>query len=289
MFKFALKDSPPRPAVGELCLHRHFCRSECRACVEACPTAAIILTEKGPRLDDQQCLHCGDCLFVCPASALENIAAPIRFYRQQKLVAPLSLHPASLNELLLWHAEFHIRGVEVDMDDFPLWGVAIAALNLQLRKLQEPTWQIFPPQEEDVHRARRRLFTAAGEGVTSASVSITADAMHRAYPLYSLFSPRLKPEKCLLCGACSRACAPQAIRMTKDCFHIDSARCSGCGVCSAICPVAAITVVADIRPAETEALPIHQNQCGQCSRPFVAWEAEEKRCPICRQHDHGMR
>ncbi|MBI2393944.1 MAG: NADH-quinone oxidoreductase subunit NuoB [Deltaproteobacteria bacterium] len=48
------------------------CPSGCRACVEACPTAAIDIVPGGPRLDAGRCLFCTDCTSACPSGALEH-------------------------------------------------------------------------------------------------------------------------------------------------------------------------------------------------------------------------
>ncbi|MBN2194491.1 MAG: 4Fe-4S binding protein [Polyangiaceae bacterium] len=46
------------------------CPADCRACVETCPTAAILRDATGPILDLGRCLFCGDCAAACPANAL---------------------------------------------------------------------------------------------------------------------------------------------------------------------------------------------------------------------------
>jgi Ni,Fe-hydrogenase III small subunit/Pyruvate/2-oxoacid:ferredoxin oxidoreductase delta subunit len=45
------------------------CPDGCRACAEACPTAAITISDR-PRIDLGKCLFCTDCLEACPAGAL---------------------------------------------------------------------------------------------------------------------------------------------------------------------------------------------------------------------------
>jgi Ni,Fe-hydrogenase III small subunit/ferredoxin len=45
------------------------CPDGCRACAEACPTAAITLTDKA-RIDLGRCLFCSDCADACPDDAI---------------------------------------------------------------------------------------------------------------------------------------------------------------------------------------------------------------------------
>src|SRR5437667_8401659 len=46
------------------------CPDGCRDCAESCPTAAITLGAKGPRLDLGRCLFCTDCVEACPNGAI---------------------------------------------------------------------------------------------------------------------------------------------------------------------------------------------------------------------------
>jgi Ni,Fe-hydrogenase III small subunit/Pyruvate/2-oxoacid:ferredoxin oxidoreductase delta subunit len=46
------------------------CREGCRACVAACPTDAIGVDERGPRLDLGRCLFCAECSERCPGDAI---------------------------------------------------------------------------------------------------------------------------------------------------------------------------------------------------------------------------
>lgn len=45
------------------------CRDGCRACVEACPTGALTVTDTA-RIDLGRCLFCADCATACPQQAI---------------------------------------------------------------------------------------------------------------------------------------------------------------------------------------------------------------------------
>ncbi len=46
------------------------CADGCRACIEACPTQAIALGERGPKVDLGRCLFCNVCVEACPTGAI---------------------------------------------------------------------------------------------------------------------------------------------------------------------------------------------------------------------------
>jgi Ni,Fe-hydrogenase III small subunit/Pyruvate/2-oxoacid:ferredoxin oxidoreductase delta subunit len=54
------------------------CREGCRSCVEACPTDALRVDERGPQLDLGRCLFCAECAEQCPQGA-------IRFGRDHRM------------------------------------------------------------------------------------------------------------------------------------------------------------------------------------------------------------
>lgn len=48
------------------------CESGCSACEGLCPTKAIKIDEQGVSLDRGACIACGDCIFACPSSVLQE-------------------------------------------------------------------------------------------------------------------------------------------------------------------------------------------------------------------------
>lgn len=52
------------------------CPDGCRACVEACPTDAIAVDDRGLALDLGRCLFCTDCVEACPEGAIRYTTEP---------------------------------------------------------------------------------------------------------------------------------------------------------------------------------------------------------------------
>jgi len=84
----------------------------CEACVEACKERAVILsTEKEcPQIDFTRCLHCGECMKVCPTGTISQGA---RGYRVQ-LGGKLGRHPQLAKELPGIYAEHQVLQIVKD-------------------------------------------------------------------------------------------------------------------------------------------------------------------------------
>src|SRR3972149_6221176 len=48
----------------------------CGACVQVCPSGAVLLANDKAAIDDSRCTECGDCIDLCPAAAI-TAAAPL--------------------------------------------------------------------------------------------------------------------------------------------------------------------------------------------------------------------
>ncbi len=257
--------------------------------MDVCPVQALAFVEGKVTLVHQHCLHCGDCLFACPREAIHGIAAPSRHYCGDALVAPLSFQPASTAELLIWHRLYHLRAVACDSDAHPGWVLAVARLNLVLQRWQEPLWRLLPPAATGVNVARRALFQARAASVHCASVPAGKRLLRQLYPQRSETIPVVDPQRCHLCGACARVCPESALRLTENFFEIESVRCTDCKNCQAVCPSQAITLEAGPRSEPLSQHALFTVQCPTCQRAFASRESENGVCPLCRQHQHGMR
>ena len=69
----AYPNGPPPPLPehfrGRPVIDAGKCPDGCRVCVEACPTQAIIITDRA-RIDLGRCLFCSDCQEACPQDAI---------------------------------------------------------------------------------------------------------------------------------------------------------------------------------------------------------------------------
>lgn len=277
------------PVITSRCVRVTLRFATCRACADVCPVQAIAVKEDKFTLNSEICLSCGDCLFVCPTEAISGIEPVLRHYQGDALVAPLSLRAASTEELLIWHRRYHLRAVACDIDTQPGWALAVARLNLTLRRYQQPQWRIVPPSAAGIDTARRSWIHVADPHIHRARVPAGRRVLRQMYPQVSDWLPDIDLKRCQLCGACWRVCPEQALRLEDENMVTDSARCTGCGNCQAVCQHQAVTLNAGPRHQPVRILPLVSARCASCQRTFLAWHTDRTVCPTCAQHQHGMR
>lgn len=283
-----LNATPMPPGVGVACVRKTVKKNNCRACIDACPLQAIGLENQTLTINEDQCNHCGRCLFVCPTDALENIHPVRRYWRDDRLVGPLSAQPAGVEELLLWHYLRGIRAIELEAAQEG-WLRAVAELNLVLKTLNQPTWQLAAPGDSPVNAVRRQWLRMRDDAINSGSVPHGRRALRDALTGTSLYAISFNQPQCYLCGACARICPEQAIRLHQDRFTLDNARCTGCGQCAVVCFPHAIQVAPQHNCQPAVRLPFGQQVCGHCRQTFNAWSDDASLCPFCQQHTFGMR
>lgn len=148
----------PAVDVTQACVRRRFRFSSCRACADVCPAQAFSLAQGQVSIDTTRCIACGDCLFVCPVDAITGIKPVKRFVQGDTLVGPFSLQAPTVDELLLWHSQYGIRFIDIAVERSAQWLMALAGLNLVLRRYGEPGWSFKHVVGAEINASRRTLF-----------------------------------------------------------------------------------------------------------------------------------
>lgn len=286
---FSTETRPRYTGAGRACVRNTVKHSQCSACEEVCPTGAFTLTAEGRmEINPHACIGCGYCLFNCPVDAVEGIAPAQRHYRDNRLVPPFSPVAPCTEELLMWHSEYGIRLVEMEPDTASVWFQAVATLNVRLRQMGEPLWNIVPPSPQTLNGSRRHWLHLKNAGDFTGCVTPGRRFRRSRLTQVSEYSPELDQSRCTLCGACARICPEEAIRFDDLSMTLDPVKCTGCGNCEAVCFDRALSV-RENRESTIRILRIEQARCGVCRRDYIAWTEEENACPVCRRHTFGMR
>ncbi|ELX8378195.1 4Fe-4S binding protein [Providencia vermicola] len=288
MRRFIRMELPPEPMINGKCVRKRLKNSVCDSCAQVCPVEAITLGSMSAAIDNQLCYQCGNCLFSCPVDAIDNIDPHERSYHNNRLVISHDGPLASIEELLVWHKQYQINGIEIAEPLVDKWLPVLAALNVKLKHLQEPVWQLVVTEAPEVDSGRRSLFFRQKldeNPLSKGQVRTGLNARKQFYPQDSWFQIELNAESCILCGACAKVCDEQAIKLENNQFIFDEKKCTGCMSCQVVCFPQSI----DVKPfvaKDNQARTYHyyDGQCEKCRLSFLAWQPNERLCPICAQH-----
>jgi Ni,Fe-hydrogenase III small subunit/Pyruvate/2-oxoacid:ferredoxin oxidoreductase delta subunit len=92
------------------------CPQDCHICAEVCPTQAIAIDEKGPRVDLGRCLFCPDCTEACPQDAIHftsdfRLAANTKHDLVTNGALPILAHALEARLLKLYGRSLKLRQV----------------------------------------------------------------------------------------------------------------------------------------------------------------------------------
>ncbi|QCJ70153.1 ferredoxin [Providencia heimbachae] len=288
MRRFMNIDLPPEPLINDSCVRKRLKNSICDNCATSCPVDAVSFTHMNAKIDNELCFQCGNCLFSCPVDAIENIAPHERTYQNDYLVISHDEPLANAEELVVWHRQYGIRGIQIAEPLVDKWLPTLAALNLKLKTLQEPIWQLLITQPLEVDSGRRMMLFRQKldqKPLNKGSVKTGLNARKQFYPEDSWFQIELESSSCILCGACAKVCDEQAIEIENNQFSVDEKRCTGCMSCQVVCFPKSIHVHAHVaKNSEPVTYQYYDSSCHSCNLPFLSWEPDAKICPICAQH-----
>ncbi|NTV88621.1 MAG: 4Fe-4S binding protein [Burkholderiaceae bacterium] len=284
------------------CVHARIEIASCHACQDACPRAALTLTDDALTLDTGRCDGCGLCLPACPEAAIRvGDKPPLRRLQDGGLailaaceksglagagVVPC-LHALGVSDLLaaarngardwlLAHPDCRTcgRGQAAGLS------TALACANALLADRGRHAMLVtrLPPDAWDSLRAatrdpkatatvsRRAFFRTL---VSEASQTL-ADAGSGIDP-----APRFVPPGALL---------PEGDGRLPWCIILDAAECTGCDACVRSCPHAAITL-----GHQPECYRLHARQCTGCGVCVDVCEAGAvKLAAFARPEQHSL-
>lgn len=157
MRRFISLELPPEPIINGQCVRKRLKNSICDNCAISCPVGAVSFSHMDAEINNELCFQCGNCLFACPVDAIENIKPHERSYQGEFLIVKHDEPIANADELIVWHRQYGIRGMQIAEPWVDKWLPTIAALNLKLKILQEPIWQLRIVQPEQVDSGRRMM------------------------------------------------------------------------------------------------------------------------------------
>ncbi len=300
------------------CVHTLAPVASCRACVEACPHAAMVLTDEALGIDVEACTGCGRCVPACPRSAItaERDMLVIRTGRdsgeafaacrravQPDVAAMACVHALGARDLDTLAADGIARlsvatgacetctdGVgPVRLDQAAKTHAAVRASRGERAVAvvrSDPasfrrTLARARESEQRIDRSRRRLFGA----IIDVPPPAAATPMPRAY-----VTPTIDAAQCTACEACIRICPDDALALERGGrhrFRVQPDRCSGCGLCVDVCEDGAMGLV-PLGDAKAADVPLDGYRCRACGVTVhvPAGRDTTSLCRICARTGH---
>ncbi len=97
-------------------------------------------------------------------------------------MGPFSLQAPTVDELLLWHSQYGIRFIDIAVERSAQWLMALAGLNLALRRYGEPGWSFKHAVGAEINASRRTLFHVPRDAITPCAVEPGNGVSDRRFP-----------------------------------------------------------------------------------------------------------
>lgn len=319
--------SHPAPSKAR-CLNSRQRKTSCTACIDNCPSGAIISPQE-EKAAWNQCLNCGICAAVCPAHAID----PVEYQREQLI---RMLHDGRAEHMLgCARVEGKLDGKVWCLSSLGWETLAMLALvgRVKLRRgdcehcdrrgklscferaLERAqaflTGTRFAGRILDADGdaqycvSRRELFSRLwprgnGEEAPQSALnlrSLLIETIERTAGPEDAFTwdaPELT-QRCWACGICARICPTEAIRMQKreDGWQVVCIPllCTGCAVCEAVCAQEAIAAIRPVRLRADEVKQTYDVDAGSCSACGAAIRPDtgETLCMRCKAMEKSRR
>lgn len=275
--------------ISNQCARKKCVYSKCRQCMDHCPKGAIGLLENAPIVDLEKCTSCGECILVCPLSAIEG-NPPVRELFENNLVFDESYTPF-IKELLIARK---MGMTSVLVKNTPLnekWRTVLTKVNEILAALQIDVITI--ERWENKKLTRRKMiqaFQKEGKRFAFNMAPIkwkTIQAKWKLatyYPDVQFYEVEWETTKCTICQACFHICPEKVFSLDESTFVIDHIRCVNCQLCMNVCEKKALTILPNIKKKCRNVKSISSVKCSNCGKIFFAFEKRTK-CHICENRD----
>ncbi|WP_160721101.1 4Fe-4S dicluster domain-containing protein [Bacillus sp. USDA818B3_A] len=277
--------------ISSDCSRKKHRRSTCTLCEDACNEGAVLVTHESIDIDLERCHSCGECIMVCPLSAIEGTIES-REFEKGSLVYNPSFIP-SVKELLIYTQ----RGAASIMTRItPLnknWNDILEQTNKTLRDLDESLIKVIETSE-DKGLSRRALFSSLQKdgkqfvkNMTPAEWKMEKNQwlITKYFPDYQFYKVELVVGKCTLCQICFSFCSQKVFTINGGFLQAANEKCVNCFDCTDICPEDAIRITPELRNKSISQYRYYRNRCKACGKEFLTFQLEKDKCSIC--HDRN--
>ncbi|RSK27556.1 4Fe-4S dicluster domain-containing protein [Bacillus sp. HMF5848] len=281
--------------ITQKCLREKSPKSNCKHCVEYCPTDAIKINNKKVTIQSELCNACGHCIPVCPTQAIEGFSTKRRVSQRTMIIDKNDIAPSHFE--LLYYVKRGVNQLYFENNaNSEAWDDVINKVNTYLDQMNmEPiaTISLMPTViEEQEELSRRDLIQKfVTDGKIMALTTLTpakwrynhTNFTHSSlWDEWTFFTIKLTLERCTICKICESLCPSSSITIDKGIFSLHNKSCIGCYLCSDVCPEDAIAISEELSTKYETSHSYIDQRCAQCKSSFLAWN-ETNICPICQK------
>lgn len=277
--------------ITNTCSRKKHLRSTCTACLEVCKDEAISITNNSIELNLERCTSCGECMIVCPLSAIAGIAGTREFDKSSLIFN--DHYTPSVKELLIYKSR-GLTSIIMGSGDFnQSWEMVLKETNQTLQLLdQQPIEFVRIRNQEGISR---RVFFASLQKEGKQLAKNMAPAIWKQvenewnlasyYPDYQFHQVEISHEKCTLCQMCQTFCSQNVITKKEGFLLVENEKCVNCLDCTDICTEHAIQIKHGIQRKKHSKHYYYTKKCQECGQLFNTFQPEKIKCSVCNNRD----